>query len=185
MTEMFVVGLSAETGEARWQFDHPSREHVNIPNVLWLDDEYVLAFGINQNAMRLARISRDGDSFTAVEVWSERIKIKSYQTPALRFGDYAYVGEEMLLYCFKWKTGEMVWRVRDYPHAYFVQAGERTILLDGEGKLSRVKLSPEGIETISSTQLFDTRSWTNPTLVGTTLYARSRREIKAVDLSKR
>ena len=108
--------------------------------------------------------------------------IKTYQTPGLRFGEHVYMGAELLFYCFEWKTGKMVWRVRGYPHAYLLHADGKTILLDGEGKLNLVNLSPEGLDVVSSVQLFDSRSWTNPTLVGTTLYARSRREMKALDV---
>ncbi len=182
LTEMFVVGLAAETGEARWEFPHPSREHVNIPNVLFLDNEYVLAGAINLNAMRLLKINKEGDSYIPTEVWSETTKIKTYQTPGLRFGEHVYMGAELLFYCFNWKTGEMIWRVREFPHPYLLHADGKTILLDGEGKLSLVNLSPDGVDVVSSVQLFDMRSWTNPTLVGKTLYARSRREIKALDL---
>ncbi len=182
-TEQFVIGLAAKTGEARWEFPHPSRERVSIPNVLWLDDTYVFASGINLNPKQLLKITREGDDFTAEEVWTQTNEIKTYQTPGLRFGEYVYMGSETIFYCFKWKTGEMVWRLRGYPHAYLLQAQDKTILLDGEGQMSLVNLSAEGVEVISQFQLFEERSWTNPTLVGTTLYARSKRDIKAVDLS--
>ena len=39
--------------------------------------------------------------------------------------------------------------------------------------------------TLAETQLFNTTSWTVPTLVGTTLYARDREKIVALDLGER
>ncbi len=182
LTEMFIVGLAAKTGEARWDFPHPSRERVNIPNVLFLDGEYFLAGGINQNETQLIRISKQGDAFTATRVWAETNKIKTYQTPGLRFGDHVYMGAEQLFYCFNWKTDEMVWRTRDFPNANLLHADGSTLLLDGEGKLNLVRLTPKGVDVVSSTQLFEARSWTSPTLVGTKLYVRNKREIKALEL---
>ena len=51
---------------------------------------------------------------------------------------------------------------------------------DGELALARVRR--EGVTVLDQTQLFDTRSWTVPTLVSTTLYARDREKIVALDL---
>ena len=182
LTEMSIVGLAAKTGEARWEFPHPSREHVNIPNVLFLDGEYFLAGGINQNETRLIKISKESDAYAAAGVWAEANEIKTYQTPGLRFGNHVYMGAEQLFYYFNWKTGDMVWRVRDFPNAGLLYAEGKTIVLDGEGALSLVNLTPKGVEVVSSTQLFDARSWSNPILVGTKMYVRNKREIKALDL---
>ena len=98
-TEQFVIGLAAKTGEARWEFPHPSRERVSIPNVLWLDDTYVFASGINLNPKQLLKITREGDDFTAEEVWTQTNEIKTYQTPGLRFGEYVLhgLGDDLLL----------------------------------------------------------------------------------------
>jgi hypothetical protein len=38
---------------------------------------------------------------------------------------------------------------------------------------------------LAQTHIFNTTSWTAPTLVGTTLYARDREKIVAIDLGKR
>jgi hypothetical protein len=45
------------------------------------------------------------------------------------------------------------------------------------------RLSREGAEELSRARLFETTSWTPPTLVGTTLYARDRERIVAIDLA--
>jgi len=43
-------------------------------------------------------------------------------------------------------------------------------------------LTPEGATVLSQVKLFDTVAWTVPTLAGTTLYARDRAKIVALDL---
>jgi hypothetical protein len=45
-------------------------------------------------------------------------------------------------------------------------------------------LSPNGLEITAEAQILQSRSWAPPTLVGTTLYARDRREIAAFDLGR-
>ena len=54
--------------------------------------------------------------------------------------------------------------------------------MDEDGDLALAKLAPEGVTVLSQAKMFDTMSWTVPTLVGTTLYARDREKIVALDL---
>jgi hypothetical protein len=65
-----------------------------------------------------------------------------------------------------------------------IYADGKAILLEEDGDLSLVRLAPEGVTVLSQAKLFDTMSWTAPTLVGTTLYARDREKIVALDLGK-
>ncbi|MND08871.1 hypothetical protein D3C83_318000 [compost metagenome] len=56
------------------------------------------------------------------------------------------------------------------------------ILLDEDGALGLVDVTRHGMTVRSRAQVFDSLSWTVPTLVGTKLYVRSREEIAALDL---
>ena len=54
--------------------------------------------------------------------------------------------------------------------------------MDEDGSLALARVSPKGLQVLSETQLFDTTSWTAPTLAGKTLYLRDRKKIMALDL---
>jgi len=54
--------------------------------------------------------------------------------------------------------------------------------MDEDGELSLARLAPEGVTVLSRAKVFETRSWTVPTLVGTALYARDREKIVALHL---
>jgi hypothetical protein len=56
--------------------------------------------------------------------------------------------------------------------------------MDEDGDLVLTRMSPEGMEVLARTTLFETLSWTVPTLVGTKLYARDREKIVALELSR-
>ena len=62
-----------------------------------------------------------------------------------------------------------------------VHLGERQVLAR-DGDLAIAKLAPEGATVLSQVKLFNTISWSAPTLVGATLYARDREKIVALDL---
>jgi outer membrane protein assembly factor BamB len=83
------------------------------------------------------------------------------------------------------RTGQMVWQHRGIGRASLVYADGKAILLEEDGDLTLAKLTPEGVTVLSQQpKLFDTMSWTAPTLVGTTLYARDREKILALDVGK-
>ena len=58
----------------------------------------------------------------------------------------------------------------------------KVIVLDEEGDLARVTLSPEGMKVRWRVPLLKAVAWTAPTLVGTKLYVRDRHTIVALDL---
>lgn len=81
------------------------------------------------------------------------------------------------------RTGNTVWQDRNFPKANFVYADGKVILLDEDGVLALVTLSPQGMKVISKTNLLTNLAWTPPTLAGTRLYVRDRKMIVALDLS--
>jgi hypothetical protein len=79
-------------------------------------------------------------------------------------------------------TGEVVWQSRGFGRSSMLYADDKAIVMDESGELVLARLSPEGVEEISRAQLFNTTTWTAPTLVGTKLYARDRAKIMALEL---
>lgn len=58
------------------------------------------------------------------------------------------------------------------------------IFLDQDGKLSIAKISPKGLDVLGTVSITESVSWTLPTLVGTKLYVRDRKNILALDLAR-
>jgi hypothetical protein len=79
-------------------------------------------------------------------------------------------------------TGKALWRHRGFGKASLLHADGKTIILDEDGKLALAKLSAKKAEILVETSLFETRSWSAPSLIGTTLYARDRETVVAIDL---
>jgi hypothetical protein len=80
------------------------------------------------------------------------------------------------------KTGKVVWKDRSFPKATFVYADGKLILLDEDGQLALVRLSPQGMIVKSKASVLEHIAWTPPTLAGTNLYLRDFRTIVAFDL---
>jgi hypothetical protein len=83
------------------------------------------------------------------------------------------------------ETGEQGWRERGFGHASLLHADGKFIIMDEDGDLVLATMSPQGMQTLARASILETTSWTVPTLVGTTLYARDRARIVALDLGPR
>lgn len=57
--------------------------------------------------------------------------------------------------------------------------------MDEDGDLALARLAPEGVTVLSQAKIFETTSWTVPTLVDGTLYARDREKIVALAVGER
>jgi hypothetical protein len=80
------------------------------------------------------------------------------------------------------KTGKVLWRNRTFPRASFLLADGRFIILDEDGDLLLATPTPEGLTVASKVTLLSNNSWTVPSLAGTRLYLRDRKNIMALEL---
>ncbi len=108
------------------------------------------------------------------------------QPHVLRIGDYVYgpngdFGATIYM-CVNIKTGEIVWRERKMVRANALLVGDQPILLDEDGSLHLVKLSPQGLEIQASAPLLENLAWTPPSIAGTRLFLRDRKSMMAVEL---
>ena len=166
-----------------WTHGHETLGDMNNSTPVWGDDNILFATSAYDGGSRALRLSRNGADTREEQLWFNT-ELKVMFANVLRLGDYVYGSSgdfgPAFLVAVNVKTGEVAWRQRGHGRASFVQADGKTIMLDEDGTLVLGRLSPEGFTVLSSAALFDTTSWTAPSLVGTTLY-RSWRWISASD----
>jgi hypothetical protein len=81
-------------------------------------------------------------------------------------------------------TGSVAWQSRQFPKATLLQAGNRTIVLDEDGRLAIATLSPKAMTVLQQAQITSKLSWTAPTLIGRRLYVRDRKVLVALELTE-
>ena len=183
-----VVGLDPHTGEILWAHPHDAGNDFNFQIPLWSGEDDILFLSSGYiGGSRAIRLTKDGDVTRVEELWHDRQLRFTFLNP-IRLGDFVYgtsgQGATAVMTATHVATGETAWRERGFSRASLLHAGGKTLILEEDGDLSLVVLAPGGMTRLASTPLFDTRSWTAPTLVGTTLYARDREKIVALDLSE-
>ncbi len=179
-----IVGLQATDGTRVWSFPVVNEYRNNATDPIWSADGVLWVASQLDGGTRALRLTRDGAQTTVEELWrSDRLSIHFWN--ALRLGDtvYASIGSNAsILAAVNMADGEIRWRERGFVQANLVHAGDRTILLDSEGQLALVRLSPEGLTILSQAQITDRKTWIPPTLVGTRLFVRDDRSIRALEL---
>ena len=122
------------------------------------------------------------------ELWFTN-RVRFMFLSAVRIGDFVYgtTGDfgPAFLTALNIKTGESAWQVRGFARASLLAADGKVIVLNEDGDLALTRLTPTGAEILARSKIFETVSWTAPTLVGTVLYARDREKIVAVDLASK
>ena len=180
-----VNGMDPDTGEVLWAVAHDPGNDLNMTAGLWGDNNVLFVSSAYRAGSHALHLSLDGDITTVDDLWySKRLQLMFLNT--IRIGDWVYgtagtFGPKFMT-AINVITGEPAWRERGFGHASMVRADGKFIIMDEDGDLVLVTMSPEGIEELARASIFDTTSWTVPTLVGTTLYARDRQKIVALDL---
>jgi outer membrane protein assembly factor BamB len=179
-----VIGLDPENGTRLW--NHPSinvnRDNISPP--IWGDDGLLWTAMQPEGGTRVLRLERTERGTTVQEVWSDR-RISIHFWNAVRLGGHVYAstgGRGNIFACVDVRTGAVQWRQRGFERANLLQAGDKTILLDVNGKLALARLEPAGMTIHSQATVSDDPTWTIPTLVGTTLYMRDQKALRAFDL---
>lgn len=183
-----VVGLDPSTGKTLWKSPIEFNNGNHLTPIVKCDDEHLWAGSqFLTGGGRLLRIVSEGGAVRAEEVWFER-KLRASHWTLIRLGDFIYgsIGDNgaSFLSAFEWKTGKTAWRQRGFHKAQSLYADGKLLFLDENGQLALAKVSPEGLKVLASAQVTEPVSWTIPTLVGTKLYVRDRKNILALDLGE-
>jgi outer membrane protein assembly factor BamB len=181
-----VNGLNPATGDILWSHPHDPGNDLNCSTPLWAPDNLLFLSSAYKSGSHAIRLTPDGTRTLTDDVWFTT-RVRYMFLSAIRLGDFVYgtsgdLGPSFLT-ALDLRTGQMAWQHRGIGRASLVYADGKAIMLEEDGDLALARLTPEGVTVLAQAKLFDTMSWTAPTLAGRTLYARDRENIVALDLS--
>ena len=180
-----AAGLDPSNGDVLWAWAHDAGNDFNLSMPLWGEDQILFLSSAYRAGSRALRLRREGANTEVEELWFDN-RIKFQFLNAVRVGDVVYGthGESgtAFLTAVDVESGEILWRQRGFGQSTLLAADGKLIVLTEDGELALVRPSKEGAEELARSDVFDTTSWSAPTLVGTTLYARDREKVLALDL---
>jgi outer membrane protein assembly factor BamB len=183
-----VNGLDPDTGEILWSHPHDTDGDMNNSMPVWGPDNLLFVSSAYNQGSRTLRLARSNGETTVEEVWFTN-RLGLMFANAIRLDDHIYGSDgdfgPAFMTALDVRTGETLWQERGFGRSSLLYADGKAIIIDEDGDLALARISPEGMEVLARSPIFDTTSWTVPTLVGTTLYARDREQIMALDLGVR
>ena len=179
-----IVGVDPNNGNLLWSHAHPVDFGLNTSMPVWGPDNLLFMSSGYGGGSRVLKLSRAGDKTTVEELWANRL-MRIHFTNAIRVGDVIYGSSGDFgpapFTAINVKTGNVVWRHRSFPRASFLFADGRFIILDEDGQLILATATAEGLTVQSKVNLLNNQSWTVPSLSGTRLYLRDRKNILALN----
>ncbi len=189
-----VNGMDPASGKILWSHVHDPGNDLNCGTPLFGPDNILFVSSAYRAGSRAIQLKPDRDVTYAEELWFTN-RVRFMFLNAIRVGDFIYgtTGDfgPAFLTALNIKTGQAAWQHRGFGRASMVYADNpsagsgqgKAIIMDEDGDLALARLAPEGVTILAETKkVFDTTTWTVPTLVGRTLYARDREKIVALNL---
>lgn len=182
-----IAGLDPASGELLWRYPHRAQFGLNISTPIWTEGNLLFCSSAYGGGSRLLRLTRS-DGPTHVEHLWHTNRARIHIGNALRIGDLILGSSgdfgPSFLTALDVHTGENLWQDRTFAKASFLYADGKVILLDEDGVLALLTVSREGPEILARAQVLESNAWTTPSLVGTRLYLRDRKQILALDLGE-
>ncbi|MDE2963665.1 MAG: PQQ-binding-like beta-propeller repeat protein [Acidobacteriota bacterium] len=185
MMEEEVVGVDPETGELLWSHTHGLAGGLTVSTPVWGEDNRLFLSTAYKGGSRALKLSRRKGKTSVEELWfTKRMRVHHGNVVRLDGMAYGFSGDfgPAFLSAIRVSDGEVVWRHRGFAKGTLLYADRKFIILDEDGTLALAVPGEKGIEVLAQAQPLEYNCWTVPSLVGDTLYVRSRKKIVAFDL---
>ena len=181
-----IVGLDPATGKEYWSHPHKTDWGLNISTPLWFPSDHLLfASSAYGTGSRVLELHQAGGKTTATEKWFNN-RMRVHIGTAIRIGStiVASSGDfgPAFITAVDIGSGKVVWQDRTFARAQLLYADSKLLILDEDGNLGLATASPTGLQVLAKAPVLEHLAWTPPTLVGTKLYVRDRKNIAAFDL---
>lgn len=185
LVQKALVAMDPRTGERLWEYQPDGEFDFHATQPIWGPDHilFVPSSGIGARGLRLVR---NGGNMEFKELWKS-MKVRFQHVAGVGVNDVVYGcsggGQgPAFMTATDIRTGKLLWRERGFSKANVLAAGDLLIILDEDGQLALARPTAEKLNVLVKTQILEKVTWTIPTLVGTTLYVRDKKNILALDL---
>jgi len=178
-----ALGIALGGGEALWSFPWKTSYDVNAASPIFVaPDRVLIASGYDVGAS-LLRIPAPQSGEDVETVWHSS-GLKNVYSSSVVVDGYIYGFDSGILVCHDLETGERMWRARGFSVGSLIYADGHLVIMGERGTLALVRATPGQYQEIARQQVFDTKTWTPPSLARHTLYVRDEHKLVALELSR-
>jgi outer membrane protein assembly factor BamB len=131
------------------------------------------------------KIEKDGDGFTAKELWNNATAGTQFNTPVLKDGKLYGLSSKQNFFCMDAQTGKVLWS-DSASHGQFgsiVDAGSVLMALTQDGKLAVLKPNDKQIEEVTTYKVADGGTFAHPVIVGSRIYIKDKDSLRLLSVS--
>lgn len=170
------------SGVAKLKYDWPFEGYRSCQPQVIGDDSILLPTGMGSGTRRI-RLSREGDTLKAEEVWTSR-HLKPEFNDLVVYENSAYGFDSAIFTCINLETGLRVWRGGRYGKGQVLlqQDSGLLIVMGEQGEVVLLKADPVSLVEFGRFQGLTGKTWNHPVLVGDRLYIRNAQEAACYQL---
>jgi outer membrane protein assembly factor BamB len=180
-----IVGMNPSNGTLLWTHPNKTSYGLNISTPVWGDGNLLFVSAAYNNVARLLKLAQSGGKTTVQELWTQN-RMRVHIGTVIRLGDFAVGSSGDFGPCptvaIDLKTGQILWQSREFARSTFLHADGKLIVMDEDGAVGLATATRQGYTVLAKAPILTNRAWTTPTLVGTKLYVRDRKQVMALEL---
>ena len=187
-TESGLTSLAATNGSVLWTYPFPfNYMSAAMSPVIWNDIVYCSATGAP--GAGAVRITRDGDAFTATELWRKPGQLKNVWSTPVCLDGFLYGFFELdgisarTLRCVNLETGDVLWSQTGFSSGGILLVDGRLLILNETGELVLAVPGPFAYFELARAQILSGICWNVPAVSDSCIYARSTTEAVCVNLA--
>jgi outer membrane protein assembly factor BamB len=167
-TQQFIVGISADQGDALWQIPFETEFVQNIVTPVVYSQTLILS-GLNKGVFAVNLVRR-GAKWVPEKLW-ENTEVSMYMSSPVVVGDYVYGlsnKRKGQFFCLDARSGKTQWlsNGREGDNTAAVIAGEFLLMLNDGAELTVLRADPKQLAVIKKYSVADSSTWAHPVLVG-------------------
>lgn len=180
-TQKGLVSVLPKTGKVLWR--QPYKFNVSTASSPIVSGDIVYCSAAYDVGAGAYRISKDGDAFSATQLWRQEGKLMNHWTTPVCKDGYLYgiyghgKSADAPLKCVELATGKEMWSKPAFGGggATVLVGGNLLVQLD-RGSLVLVEASPKEYHEMARAQIYGGQCWTMPVVSGGKIYARNTKE---------
>jgi outer membrane protein assembly factor BamB len=175
LTEKNLVGIALADGKLLWQVEAvPQGRFYNSATPI-VEGQTVIYTGQGAGT-KAVKIEKQGDAFTAKELWSNPDLGTGFSTPVLKDGLLFGLSDKGNLYCMSAKTGRTAWtdtvKRGGGNFGAIIDAGACILALPSNCELIAFKPGDKQYEELAKIKVADTATYAHPVVAGKNIFVR-------------
>jgi outer membrane protein assembly factor BamB len=175
LTDKSVVGLDAAGGKVLWQKPFAPSGRGNNAATPIVDGQTVIFTGDGRGT-KAVKVEKEGDGFTAKQIWSNAKLGTGFNTPVLKDGLLFGMSDRGNFFCIDAKTGKAAWTdtVRRGRFGAILDAGAVLVALCDNSSLIVFKPSDQRYDELAAITVAATPTYAHPVLAGNRIFVKDK-----------